>query len=213
MHGTFLSRSTRASLQLVMHPGQVPSWLLDRLLRRTPLDRALPWISWPCIHFLNKMDLENRRVFEYGGGGSTLYFLNRGCHVSTVENSATWAKRIASAAIDFDSRLDLRVVEMPEHPGVAEAELTRRYIATAEEGAPWDLILVDGVDGSPSVRMECLKAARRWVSPRGVVILDDSWRPVYERAPEIMAGFSQAIFQGLGPARLGVTRTDIYSLR
>ncbi len=203
----------RASLQLARHPVEVPSWVLDRFLRRTPLGRALPWISWPCIYFLNKLDLENRRVFEYGGGGSTLYFLNRGCHVSTVENSAAWAGRIASAAIEFDSSLDLRIIEMPEHPGVADAELARRYIATVEKGAPWDLILVDGVDGSPSVRMECLKAARRSVSPGGRVILDDSWRLAYERAPEIMAGFSQSIFEGLGPARLGVTRTDVYSLR
>lgn len=211
VQGTFAGRSARALFELARHPGRAPSWLLDRLLARTPLERALPWVSWPCIDFLNGRDLESRRVFEYGGGGSTLYFLNRGCHVSTVENSSSWADRIIKKVAGFSSQLDLRVIEMPEHPGDAEAELAKRYVETVAEGAPWDLVLVDGVDGTPSVRMDCLAAAKRCISARGIVILDDSWRPEYSRAPEIMAGFSHLIFQGLGPARLGVTRTDVFS--
>lgn len=213
VQGTFLSRSARALLHLAKRPALLPSWVLDRLLNRTPLERALPWISWPCIEFLEKLDLENRRVFEYGGGGSTLFFLNRGCQVCTVENSAAWADKISASAVEFASRLELRLVEMPEHPGAADGELAKQYIELVERGAPWDLVLVDGVDGNPSVRMACLEAARRCVPARGIVILDDSWRPEYERAPEIMSGFSQTILEGLGPARLGVTRTDIYIAR
>lgn len=211
MHGNFLSRSARALLQLAKNPRRAPSWALDRLLQRSPLELALPWISWPCIEFLEQLDLKNSRVFEFGGGGSTLYFLNRGCHVRTIENSNDWARKISAAAVGYESRLDLRVIEMPEHPGVSEAELAKNYIQEVSKDGPWDLILVDGVDGNPSVRMQCLALARQCIRARGIVLLDDSWRSEYARAPEVMAGLSHEVFEGLGPARLGVTRTDVYS--
>lgn len=210
MQGTTFTRSARAALQMAKHPRQARDWVRDRVLRRSPLELALPWVSWPCIDYLETLDLTDRRVFEYGGGGSTLYFLGRGCRVRTVESSAIWAARISTAATGFSAALDLKVVEMPEHPAANERALAPEYIHAAASGAPWDLILVDGVDGDPSIRMECLALAKRSVTRKGAVILDDSWRPSYASATEVMTGFSHLVFEGLGPARLGVTRTDVY---
>ena len=210
MLGTTVSRSARAILQMARHPRQGRRWVRDRVLGGSPLELALPWVSWPCIDYLETLDLKGRRVFEYGGGGSTLYFLKRGCLVRTVENSAIWAARISDAASSFSTRLDLSVVEMPENPAASEREQAPAYIQAPVGAAPWDLILVDGVDGDPSIRMECLSIAKSSVTRGGIVVLDDSWRPAYDSAAALMAGFSRLPLEGLGPARLGVTRTDVY---
>lgn len=195
---------------MVVHPRHASKWLEDRLAPRSPLERALPWIAWPCIDFLESLDLTGLRVFEYGGGGSTLYFLRRGCHVTTVENSSIWAARISAAAVSHASHFELRIVEMPERPGVKEQALAETYVQQVSFGAPWDLVLVDGVDGVPSTRLACLALARHSMNPEGLVILDDSWRLEYAAASNLMAGWSHLAFEGLGPARLGVTRTDVY---
>jgi predicted O-methyltransferase YrrM len=175
---------------------------------------GLPWISWPCIDWLDQLDLGGKRIFEYGGGGSTLYFLRRGASVRTVENSVAWAGRIQARVTEEglheSRRFDLELVEIPEHPGPAHRELSSTYVR-ALGGGPWDLVLVDGADGSLNLRMECLQQARETVNSHGFVVLDDAWRKGYETAPSIMSGFRRQIFQGVGPSRPGVTRTDVYS--
>lgn len=49
-----------------------------------------PWITFPVIDFLKKNVDHNTRVFEYGGGGSTLFFIHRAKEVVTVEHDQQW---------------------------------------------------------------------------------------------------------------------------
>jgi predicted O-methyltransferase YrrM len=215
MYGNFVSRSVRGLAHMLRRPGHGARWVRDRVSKASPLDLQLPWFSWGAIELLDGFELGGRRVFEYGGGGSTLYFLGRGARVRTAENSPAWAELIAQRAktVGFEQRLDLRVVEMPEHPTAAERALTERYIEQIESEQPYRLIVVDGVDGTPSTRMACLERARRSLEPGGAIVLDDAWRHEYEPAPRILAGLEQRICVGLGPARWGVTRTDVYISR
>lgn len=215
MEGTTLSRTVRGLAYLALHPRDAARWTRDRLRPRTPLELALPWVAWPCIDWLERQVLTNLRVFEYGGGGSTLYFLRRGCHVTTVENSPAWAKNIqeqaerslGSSALE---RLELRVHDMPEHPGPADQATATGYVDRIGAGTRYDLVLVDGADGALELRMVCLGRARHHLTDKGVIVLDDSWRRAYEVAPRILEGFKRRIFEGVGPARVGVTRTDVY---
>ncbi|HTQ06069.1 MAG TPA: hypothetical protein VMI54_19540 [Polyangiaceae bacterium] len=215
MDGTTLSRSARGLTYLASHPRHALLWTRDRLRPRTPLELGLPWISWPCIDWLERQALTGRRVFEYGGGGSTLYFLARGCRVSTVENSEPWAARIrdtvgATLGTEALARLTLTLVAMPEHPRAADRALANDYVNALGAGSEFDVILVDGADGELGLRMECLTRAREHLSPSGFVLLDDAWRTDYARSLEILRGFERTVFEGAGPARWGVTRTDVF---
>jgi hypothetical protein len=213
MDGSAFRRGARGGLYMVAHPRHAALWLRDTLWRRTPLEMGLPWISWPCIDWLDQVDLAGKRIFEYGGGGSTLYFLRRGASVRTVENSEGWARRIQARVMEEglheSRRFDLELVEVPYHPGPDDRALSCAYVR-ALGGAPWDLVLVDGVEGSLNLRMECLQRAKEYVTLHGCVLLDDAWRQEYETAPSIMSGFRRQVFQGVGPSRPGVTRTDVY---
>lgn len=215
MDGTTLSRSARGVFYLACHPRHALLWTRDRLRPRTPLELGMPWLAWPCIDWLDRQTLAGKRIFEYGGGGSTLYFLERGCHVTTVENSPGWAARILesvgqSLGPSALGRLTLIPMDMPEHPNEAQRERATEYVNAIGSGTRYDLVLVDGVDGALSLRMECLARAREHLAEGGLIVLDDAWRASYARAPDILHGFRRRIFEGAGPARWGVTRTDVY---
>ncbi|MEO8276026.1 MAG: hypothetical protein ABI639_07385 [Thermoanaerobaculia bacterium] len=210
MDGGTTSRSLRAMGAMAANPRHAWLWLQDRLRPRSPIEKALPWTSWASIQYLDSIDLTDRTVFEYGGGGSTLYFLRRGCVVTTVENNEAWASRIRERAGPFAQRLTLKVIDMPEHPDDSFRSLANAYVNSVNCAALWDIILVDGADGDLRLRMECLAISRQLSPPGGLVILDDSWRREYVCASTIMDGFSRRQFRSLGPARLGVTQTDIY---
>ena len=74
---------------LAKHLGQYNS-----LKQGKPVDsynNPLPWITYPCIEYLNQFDFSNETVFEYGSGGSTKWFLNKNSKkVISIENDIKW---------------------------------------------------------------------------------------------------------------------------
>ena len=119
-------------------------------------------------------------VLEYGGGGSTLWFLDHGCQVTTVEHNAQWARRIGRAAKGVPGSLLLLHHPRPYH------RATFPLPANA-----WDIVIVDGRD-----RVKCTAEAIRVCKPGGLVVLDDSSRNKYAKAHARfqLAGFTSERF-------------------
>jgi hypothetical protein len=165
----------------------------------------MPWIAWPCIEFLDSYLKPGDRVFEWGGGGSTIYFLKKGCLLTTVESSEVWVKelttRVDALPPDCRSRWDLRFVAVKNNadPRIAD------YIHEVTNGGPWDVVLVDGWS-----RFQCLLAARSTVRPGGVLVLDNANQQQFRDVPSVMNGWKRHAFRGLGVARSWVTQTDAY---
>ena len=146
MQGTTLTRSLNAFRHMLLEPKFAARWAGERLRPTTPLQRGLPWTSWPSIEYLQKRLRPGMRVFEWGGGGSTVFFLRLGCSVATVESDRVWRDRISEAisreTSDARGRWDLRFVRA-EAGGMVPVTA---YVEAVKFGAPWDLILVDGID-------------------------------------------------------------------
>ncbi len=109
---------------------------------------VLPWLTDGAMDFLDshifyiKASLKhNPRVFEFGAGNSTLYFLSRGCLVTSVEHDEEWSRKIGDVASCFGyiDRLTLRHAQRPYY---------REFSVTTNN---YDLVLVDGRD-----RVQCL---------------------------------------------------------
>ena len=102
-------------------------------------------------------------VFEFGGGYSTQFFMTRVNSVTTVEHDATWCRELQARA---QPNVSVLFKDASEPCGYAAAIMQgdRRF----------DVVLVDGI-----VRPECFANALRSVSPRGVILLDDSDRSNY----------------------------------
>ncbi len=210
MHGNTMTRSLHAIRHMAMRPNDGIRWVRNRIDKRSALDLAVPWISWPCIDFLRERFPEGSRVFEWGGGGSTVFFLRLGGRVTTVESSAYWRDQISTILRDrapgAGDRLELRYV--PAEEGGDEA--IQAYVESVRDGAPWDLILVDGLQTDRVSRVPCVHEAKALVRPGGLVVVDDAWRVEYQDVPSILEGFERWEFWGLGPGRQGVTKTDVY---
>lgn len=194
-----------------MRPKDTRRWVVDNLLfRKSAIEQAVPWMSWKAIDFLQDYLKPNLRVFEWGGGGSTLFFSKRGCHVTTVESNENWLNVITANNQKESSgsgSLEIRFI-------AAETQAPQKikeYIESVREGAPWDIVLLDGLERAYLSRLDCLKEIPGTVRSGGLVIVDDSYRAMYREIPNILKGWKREVFRGLGSARLGVTQTDIYS--
>lgn len=168
----------------------------------------MPWIAWPCVDFLESYLKPGHVVLEWGGGGSTIYFLRKGCRVTTVESSDQWVRELAGRvdvlSDDYRTQWDLRFVPAKDnqHPLIAE------YVDQVKRGGPWDVVLVDGWS-----RFKCLLAARAHLKVGGVLLLDNANQAQFAEVPAVMNGFDHRRFRGLGVARSWVTRTDAYIRR
>src|SRR5882724_10582455 len=91
MHGTIPEKVGRVIGNLILHPQYISRCLTHNVLNgKTPLDLEIPWFSYAAIDFLDGFVQPDMKVFEYGSGGSTLFFARRAKSVVSVEDNAKW---------------------------------------------------------------------------------------------------------------------------
>ena len=215
MEGTTTDRILHAARAMLSRPRDATCWLGGRFVPRNAMAQRLPWMSYAAIEYLKKHVEPGHRVFEWGGGGSTLFFLERGCHVTTAESSPEWAHKIFAQAdvIGAADRLDLRTFDVAKKRN----KIVDDYIKTISDGGPWDIIVIDGedthynkTDAYQLTRTQCARAIGDNIKEGGMVVLDDAWRPEYAGIAGFLDAKAHLRFESLGPDRLGVTRTDIF---
>ena len=158
------------------------------------LAEARPWMCFPAVEQLDKFLTAESRVFEYGSGGSTIYFAQRAAEVVSIEHERSWHDLVATEleqrqlanvrydliepAVDvgFDAT---RIADPSAYVSDDEryAGKTFRSYAQAINAFPdqyFDLVVVDG-----RARPSCILHARGKVKPGGILLLDQSERPYY----------------------------------
>jgi hypothetical protein len=213
--GNTTTRILEGIFRLAERPDHATRWLRGKFEEGgSPLGSGLPWISWKAIDYLNKIDFRGKLVYEYGGGGSTIYFAKRGARVVTIETNSDWTTLIDDA-VKRHKLQDLVTIETID---LVDGQSKQRYLDHILTVDPWDVVLIDGDDTDysgrcpyPISRMECVPNVLKTVRPGCMAIVDDSWRPKYLSARESFASATRRAFRGLGPHRPGVTQTDIYS--
>jgi hypothetical protein len=122
----------------------------------------IPWYTYPAIDFLSQRNFEGRKVLEFGGGQSTLWWSTRAQSVLTVEEGADWCERLRRQIggnvtlhhfpVDGATRSVAPIEEM------LGAGPTRRF----------DVIVVDG-----HLRRELTALAFSYLAPDGAILLDN----------------------------------------
>jgi precorrin-6B methylase 2 len=207
MQLTNLERVRKLGGDLLQRPSNIPRYVSQNILnRRSPIDLELPWFSYGAIDFLETFLRPEMRVFEFGSGGSTIFFARRCASVESVEDDPAWAARVRERM----AQLGLTNVALTECPFDFNrpAEFAEsQYLARVRDGS-YDVIVVDGADNDYSIRPLCFEVAQDRVNAGGIIVVDDSWR--YRHLREIHRARRLEIFETVGPARYGVTSTDIY---
>jgi hypothetical protein len=69
----------------------------------------IPWYTYPCIEFLRQRSYEDKRVLEFGGGQSTLWWARLARHIVTFEGDIDWYNQIK---VTMPANVDLHYVSM-----------------------------------------------------------------------------------------------------
>ena len=207
MHGTVPQKIGRVISNLVLHPQYISRCLSHNVLNaNTPLDLEIPWFSYAAIDFLETFLDKRMTVFEYGSGGSTIFFARRVKSVLSVEDSQSWHElvtgRLRAKGLDNAS---LKLCPF-DFKAAKEFEKSDYFQAIPDE--KFDVIVVDGMEEWTLVRPICFERAAHHVKAGGIIIVDDSWR--YPELRKRNHARDVKVFQSVGPCRPGVTSTDVF---
>jgi hypothetical protein len=163
-----------------------------KLITSNSVKERLPWINFVVIDFLEKNIDSSSKVFEFGGGGSTLFFLDKGAEVATCEHNREWFN-ILTEKVGMNKQWSPLFVE-PEPVNdfdISKAADPDKYFSTEKEfsgrsfrpyaasidkypDAHFDLVLVDG-----RARPSCIKHGIPKIKKGGYLVLDNSDRAYY----------------------------------
>ena len=157
-----------------------------------------------AVEWLHPRITSDMRVFEWGAGGSTLFFAARAASVTTIEHDAEWFSHVERAlrkhaATNVTLRLSPPVPvpvvpEMYRSTDPRYVDLSFEAYARTIEAFPqecFDVVVVDG-----RARPGCMKHAVRRVRPGGCLVLDNSDRDVYNAGRPFVAGWTEFVFAG-----------------
>lgn len=205
MRGSIPVKIGRLAGHLASHPGLLVRY--GRYCRASPLGASLPWFSWPAIDFLDSYLRKDHAVFEYGSGGSTVFFAERVGQVTAVDDDSGWFDLVRMSLAERNCTNASLLYAAFEH-GQPDRFITSDYVRSLRES--YDVIVVDGSESWPDeiVRPICFTRAQRHIKEGGIIVVDDAWR--YDGLILDSTAKSRESFEGVGPGRFGVTRTDIY---
>ncbi|MBC7904934.1 MAG: hypothetical protein H7Y27_16020 [Gemmatimonadaceae bacterium] len=145
-----------------------------------------PCLTYEAMDIINNYITPKARVFEYGGGGSTLYFTDRAAEVVTVEHNPNWWDKITQAvtASKWTGKLLQPTREKnekdpsdPANYSSAEKFGTYREYASYIDNYGdeyFDIVMVDGRS-----RPSCIKHSLPKLKTGGLLIVDDVYRDYY----------------------------------
>ncbi|MGB3616738.1 MAG: hypothetical protein WBA12_01345 [Catalinimonas sp.] len=208
MKTTYQTTFPRMAGHLLRHPRQIGDYLRYSFTRHTPLDLERPQIASTATRFLDLWLHAGMRVFEWGGGGSTLYFSKRVERVTTAGSDGGWVQQLKTQlAVRGRSNVDVRfhTYDRKDAAGFGDSA----FCHAVAEGGPYDLICINGpeVAGDPA-RPACFERAEQHVRPGGIILVDDAWH--YDHLHAQHRAHSYQVFRSVGPGRKGLARTDFY---
>jgi hypothetical protein len=123
----------------------------------------LPWYSYPCIDLLRFQDLAGRKVLEFGGGQSTLWWAARAERVITFECDLDWSSRLVKL---LPGNVNLHFV--PSNSKDAYLAEVRRKLIECDIRA-FDVVVIDA-----EFREDLVSLALEVLTEDGALICDDA---------------------------------------
>ena len=204
-----------------------PSWFSAITRKASPVSDRIPWITFGAIDFLKRYLSSDMKVFEYGTGGSTLFFLDRVESVVSVEHDASWVEIVTSGLTEDElNRWSCHLIE-PENTIDADSRGSLSDRAEYQSNAPdflgstfhqyvmsidgypdggFDLIMIDGRS-----RPSCFVHALEKVKNQGYIFWDNTEREHYHETMDLAPENMKMIdFPGPSPYVDFFTRTTAW---
>lgn len=206
---------------VMIDPGNVRfigEWLRSRRPNRSALAEGRPWMTFRAVTALDRLIKPHFSGFEFGSGGSTIYFASRVAALVTIEHDQAWFANVQST-LDSKrlSNCRCRLVEpvvatngRPLAPSIRFGNAAADFsdYAGAIDTFPdrsFDIISIDGYS-----RCACARHTRPKLKPGGILILDNSDRPDYLPIFKLFDDWKRCDFYGIGPYRRTPWQTSIW---
>ena len=132
-----------------------------------------PWFTHPFLEVLDKWDLDNKIVLEWGGGYSTLWWISRGAFVHCVETSQEWLNAIEQSLKDKDTSHMANLHYKPANEGETDKGRRDNYVSVLRgwDAQMPDIVVVDGI-----LRYECMIEGISLLSEKGGKLIVDNYQ-------------------------------------
>lgn len=172
---------------------------ISSIIKKTPVDenlKTIPWFNYSFYDFISKRLNSRIIIFEFGSGYSSIYFSKIVKKVYSVEHDSFWVKKI-------------KLLTSNNHY-IIESSLNDKhhYINSLKfPESKFDIVFVDG-----RFRKECCIQAIKYLSEKGVVILDDSERIRYQEVFLFMenSNFKELTFRSFKPNMNNLASTTVF---
>lgn len=169
----------------------------------------LPWLSYPAITFISERLNQTQLLYEYGCGGSTVWFAQRCKEIYSVEHHEQWRD-------EFSKRLPVNahIIFKPlgrtvDYLEVAFTKTTERneYTDSILSAPRPDVVVVDGI-----FRNACVAAASEALAESGVLIYDNTDFPEAAEGVAYLRsrGWRQLRFVGMSPIFDKLSETSVF---
>ena len=161
-------------------------WLKDRVLGQSPLQAGFPWINYVVIQFLHHYLKPDMRVLEFGAGGSSVFFLKKKVKLFSIEHENSWIKEVHEILSPKHLKNWIPHYMKSSNPNQQVPE-PKDYLSKIEtiDNSSIEIALIDGRN-----RVECIKKSMPKIKPGGCIILDNSDRPEYAPAYQLLKKWS-----------------------
>ena len=168
-------------------------YVLDNIgSKKLHINEELPWITRESFHFINSVLSDNLSIFEFGSGGSSIFFLKRAKHFVSVEHNSDWyqkvshlinSKNYSRKKIDYFLRESSGQIE-ENYISISDKELELisnfydDYISVIDSYSDnyFDLIIIDGKS-----RIKALDKSIPKLKCGGYLIFDNADRIHYQK--------------------------------
>lgn len=187
----------------------------------------IPWLCFSAINHIEKLINPAMKVFEYGSGGSTLFWASRAGEVISVEHDASWhhemtdefqkqgienVKYILSPA-DTDTAFDNKSPENPKAYVSGDNNYSGKNFETYVrqiENYPdnyFDFIIVDG-----RARPSCILHSMNKLNLNGFLVVDNTERQYYSIALSLLnnKNWKKRKFNGPVPYSPSFSETSVF---
>lgn len=181
------TKSSSSTFSFFLH---CKMWISEYIFKLDTVAAGFMWTSYPLHQFLHSLNLKGKNVLEFGSGGSTVFFLQRKANLVTFEHSEVWIEKLKPKLQTYDN-WKIKLVNYVRREMASNSH--EQYLHGLEEvrDNSLDLVLVDGRH-----RVECIRASIPKVKKNGYIILDDSDRPEYLEAFELLQEWESSVVSG-----------------
>lgn len=149
---------------------------------------VMPWFTHDCLNEIKSWDLSDKKVLEWGGGYSTIWWLMKAKQVVTIETNPNWYQTLVDVINKrFEgpkSTIFLRQIKEGDQTKIDEYTDVSNYEP--------DIVVVDGI-----LRYECIQKALSLKRPLTLIV--DNWIQAFvfmcPAAEELLKDFERKIFE------------------